>query len=56
MPETTSSTAGHIGWKDVSDKLQNLLRLRTLPTGMKLFEPMDEREAIPKIRWKAERW
>jgi hypothetical protein len=55
-PETTSSTAGHIGWKDVSDKLQNLLRLRTLPTGMKLFETVDEMEAIPKIRWTAERW
>lgn len=50
MPETTSITEGRIDWKEVSDKLQNLLRLGTLPVGMKLFETVDEMEAIPKIR------
>src|SRR4051794_32039263 len=50
MSETTAATTERIDWKEVSDKLQNLLRLRTLPVGMKLFETVEEMEAIPKIR------
>jgi uncharacterized protein (DUF169 family) len=50
VSETTSATEERIDWKDVSDKLQNLLRLRTLPIGMRLFETVEEMEAIPKIR------
>ncbi len=50
MSETTTTTAERIDWKEVSDKLQNLLRLRTLPVGMKLFKTVEEMEAIPKIR------
>jgi uncharacterized protein (DUF169 family) len=49
MAEATA-TQERIDWKEVSDKLQNLLRLRTLPIGMKLFETVAEMEAIPKIR------
>lgn len=50
MSETTTGVTERIDWKEVSDKLQNLLRLRTLPIGMKLFETVEEMEAIPKIR------
>jgi uncharacterized protein (DUF169 family) len=50
MSETTAITEERIDWKEVSEKLQNLLRLRTLPIGMKLFETIEEMEAIPKIR------
>lgn len=50
MTEPSSVSAGPIDWKEISDKLQNLLRLRTLPVGMKLFETVEEMEAIPKIR------
>ena len=49
MAEATT-TQERIDWKEVSDKLQNLLRLRTLPIGMKLFETVEEMEAVPKIR------
>ena len=33
MSEATATTVERIDWKEVSDKLQNLLRLRTLPVG-----------------------
>jgi uncharacterized protein (DUF169 family) len=36
--------------KDVVEKLENLLRLRSIPFGMKLFESAGDMEAIPKIR------
>ena len=50
MATETATTTEQSDWKEVSDKLQNLLRLRTLPIGMKLFETVEEMEAIPKIR------
>jgi uncharacterized protein (DUF169 family) len=37
-------------WPALVDELQRLLRLRTTPIGMKLFETVDEMEAIPRIR------
>ena len=36
--------------KDLVAKLESLLRLRSIPFGMKLFETAAEMEAIPKIR------
>src|SRR5678816_247182 len=36
--------------KDLVAKLESLLRLRTIPFGMKLFETVAQMEAIPKIR------
>jgi uncharacterized protein (DUF169 family) len=36
--------------KETVAKLESLLRLRTIPFGMKLFESAAEMEAIPKIR------
>ena len=50
MLAATATTVERLDWKEVSDKLQNLLRLRTLPVGMKLFETVEEMDAIPKIR------
>jgi uncharacterized protein (DUF169 family) len=40
----------HFAWSDLVDDLNRLLRLRTTPIGMKLFERREEMEAIPKIR------
>jgi uncharacterized protein (DUF169 family) len=39
-----------IDWGELVDDLNRLLRLRTTPIGMKLFETRDEMEAIPRIR------
>ena len=39
-----------IDWDDLLDRLQNVLRLRTTPIGMKLFETVAEMEAVPRIR------
>ena len=36
--------------KEVVARLENLLRLRSVPFGMKLFESAEEMEAIPRIR------
>jgi uncharacterized protein (DUF169 family) len=36
--------------KDLVAKLESLLRLRSIPYGMKLFESVAQMEAIPKIR------
>ena len=36
--------------KDLVAKLEGLLRLRSIPFGMKLYETVAEMEAIPKIR------
>jgi uncharacterized protein (DUF169 family) len=36
--------------KEVVAKLESLLRLRAVPFGMKLFESVEEMEAIPRIR------
>ncbi|MCZ7561960.1 MAG: DUF169 domain-containing protein [Burkholderiaceae bacterium] len=37
-------------WKTIVAELDQLLKLRSVPFGMKLFERRDEMEAIPKIR------
>ena len=37
-------------WKELTDGLNRLLRLKTTPIGMKMFATREEMEAIPKIR------
>lgn len=37
-------------WKAIVTELDRLLKLRSVPFGMKLFERREEMEAIPKIR------
>jgi uncharacterized protein (DUF169 family) len=39
-----------IDWRALVADLDRLLRLRTTPIGMKLFETKDEMEAVPRIR------
>ncbi len=39
-----------IEWASLVDDLNRLLRLRTTPIGMKMFETVEAMEAIPKIR------
>jgi uncharacterized protein (DUF169 family) len=37
-------------WTKLAADLEHLLKLRTIPFGMKLFEHREEMEAIPRIR------
>ncbi len=37
-------------WDAIVGGLDRYLRLRSIPIGMKLFETVEEMEAIPKIR------
>lgn len=37
-------------WKQLVDDLYQYLRLKAIPVGMKLFESVEEMEAVPKIR------
>ena len=37
-------------WNALVNGLTQYLRLRSIPIGMKLFETVEEMEAIPKIR------
>ncbi len=39
-----------IDWRALVDDLNRLLRIRTTPIGMKLFEQISQMEAIPRIR------
>ena len=39
-----------IDWPALVDELNRLLRLKTTPIGMKLFERVEDMQAIPKIR------
>ncbi len=52
MTETAAATAaiGATELQDLAGKLNDLLRLRTLPFGMKLFEDLDEMNAVPRLR------
>ncbi len=45
-----ASDQTHFAWGDLVDDLNRLLRLRTTPIAMKLFESRAEMEAIQKIR------
>jgi uncharacterized protein (DUF169 family) len=44
-----SATASY-DWDAIVDGLNRYLRLRSIPIGMKLYETVEEMEAIPKIR------
>ena len=48
MPETPALDGKVIA--DLAEQLNQLLRLRTFPIGMKLFEDIAEMEAIPGLR------
>jgi uncharacterized protein (DUF169 family) len=48
--ETAGGTPERYDWNAIVDDLNRLLRLRTTPIGMKLFESAAEMEAIPRIR------
>ena len=39
-----------IEWDDLLARIQSLLRIRTTPIGMKLFQTVEDMEAIPRIR------
>ncbi len=44
----TASAA--VSWPDLAQQLERALRLRTPPFGMKLFERVEDMEAVPKTR------
>jgi len=46
----TPMTTEPYDWTAIVDGLNRYLRLRSIPIGMKLFETVEEMEAIPKIR------
>ena len=50
MSELIATEHTAYDWPELVDQLNRLLRLRTTPIGMKLFEHRSEMEAIPKIR------
>jgi uncharacterized protein (DUF169 family) len=50
MPDPTPTPAERLDWSSIVDELNRLLRLKTTPIGMKLFEHAEEMQAIPKIR------
>ncbi|MEM7217780.1 MAG: DUF169 domain-containing protein [Pseudomonadota bacterium] len=49
-PDLISSDATSYDWPDLLGQLNALLRLRTTPIGMKLFERAEDMAAIPRIR------
>src|SRR5580693_6874776 len=53
MPDAPTLSGPPLGGKDVaelSEQLSQLLRLRTLPIGMKLFHDKAAMEAVPGLR------
>ena len=50
MLEETSVTTESYDWDAIINGLNQYLRLRSIPIGMKLFETVAEMEAIPKVR------
>src|SRR6267154_2015789 len=44
------TTTDKYDWDAIVNGLNQYLRLRSIPIGMKLFETVEEMEAIPKIR------
>ena len=58
MTDTSSEQAVHIrkgvpgdlDWPTTLARLDKVLRIRTTPIGMKMFETAVEMEAVPKIR------
>lgn len=50
MSETIASDRTIHDWSALVDDLNRFLRLRTTPIGMKLYETVEEMEAVPRIR------
>lgn len=50
MTDVIGSDHRNFDFKELVNGLNRLLRLRTTPIGMKLFESIEEMEAIPRIR------
>ena len=50
MGDVIATDLTNIDWQDLVDGLNRYLRLRTTPIGMKLFETVEEMEAVPRIR------
>lgn len=50
MTDTTAPTAEATDWAALSVELEQTLRLRSIPFGMKMFERREDMEAIPRIR------
>ena len=50
MNEIIASESSSFDLKEIVASLNKLLKLRTIPIGMKLFETVEEMESIPKIR------
>lgn len=52
MPNATVPAAARerCDWAALVDELNRLLRLKTTPIGMKLFERVEDMQAVPKIR------
>lgn len=50
MSETETGTMQGTDWAALSAELEQILKLRSFPIGMKLFRTVEELEAVPKIR------
>ena len=50
MNEIIASESSSFDLKEIVASLNKLLKLRTIPIGMKMFETVEEMESIPKIR------
>ena len=50
MNQLIATDLSHVDWPELVADLNRLLRLRTTPIGMKLFETVAEMEAVPRIR------
>ncbi len=50
MSDLISSDHSNLDFKEIVNSLNQLLRIRTTPIGMKLFEKVDEMEAVERIR------
>jgi uncharacterized protein (DUF169 family) len=48
MNEIIASESSNFDLNEIVASLNKLLKLRTIPIGMKLFESVEEMESIPK--------
>ena len=50
MTDVIGTDVQNLDYSEIVDSLNRLLRIRTTPIGMKLFESASEMEAIPRVR------
>jgi uncharacterized protein (DUF169 family) len=50
MTDTHHNPADRLDWPAVAAELEGLLKLRSIPFGMKMFERREDMEAIPRVR------